>query len=149
MRTWSNCDFKGNVNAVYGSYERFLFRSPRMQWTLIEPPATLWLNKKSTLFVFFSFLFCFEESALFLQSVFTKMTSVINTGEALGISNERVGSVFLARFLETLVCWLDEDKFWSLIEDGPQRLGPNGLQQVRMFHPSLNQIFWEKLWRLL
>ena len=40
--------------------------------------------------------------------------------------------VLLMRLTETLVIWLSEDQdFWDAMEDGENRLGPIGLQQVR------------------
>lgn len=52
------------------------------------------------------------------------------TGKEMGDSSERVITSFLARLLEIFVSSMDEDDFWSIIEDGPSRLGPVGLKQV-------------------
>lgn len=48
----------------------------------------------------------------------------------MSCSNEGVVAPFLARLLEVFVSYMDEDNFWSTIEDGPSRIGPIGVKKV-------------------
>ena len=47
--------------------------------------------------------------------------------------SSEVVTPFLARFLEVFVSYMDEDHFWSIVDDGPHRIGPTGLKQVSRF----------------
>ena len=47
------------------------------------------------------------------------------------VGRERFSTMLLMRLTETVILWLSEDQtFWDDIEEGPQPLGPLGLQQV-------------------
>ena len=47
------------------------------------------------------------------------------------VGRERFSTMLLMRLTETVILWLSEDQtFWDEIEEGPQPLGPLGLQQV-------------------
>jgi len=48
----------------------------------------------------------------------------------MACSGEGVLTPFFARLLEDFVSYMDEDNFWSVIEDGPIRIGSIGLRQV-------------------
>jgi len=52
-------------------------------------------------------------------------------------SNKGVVPSFLAQLLEVFVSYMDEDNFWSIIEDDPSRIGPIGLKQV-----SIHFVVW-------
>ena len=62
--------------------------------------------------------------------MFHRITRIQRAGEEASISNEIVVIPFMTRLLEVFASWLDETEFWRGIEDGPQLLGPIGVQQV-------------------
>jgi hypothetical protein len=65
--------------------------------------------------------------------LFTKLAALAKLAADVITGREHVVLAFLARVVEVLVGWLEsEGSFWSGIEDGPQMLGPKGLQQVSL-----------------
>jgi hypothetical protein len=65
------------------------------------------------------------------------LSSISKVGKEMAFSTEGVVTPFLARFLEVFVSYMDEDNFWSIIEDGPHRIGPIGLKKVSLRFPIL------------
>lgn len=66
---------------------------------------------------------------LFWQLLFARLNSISEAAEVAFI-DRGVVTPLLARLLEVFVIYMDEDKFWSTIEDCPSRIGPTGLKQV-------------------
>ena len=72
-----------------------------------------------------------------MQSLFARLSAISKVGKEMAFISEEVVTSFLARFLEVFVSYMDEDHFWSTIEDGPHRIGPIGLKQVSLHFPLL------------
>jgi len=74
-----------------------------------------------------------KKNVVGLQLLFTKLAALAKIAADVITGREHVVLAFLARVVEVLVDWLEsEGSFWSGIEDGPQMLGPKGLQQVSL-----------------
>ncbi|KAM0987330.1 hypothetical protein ACFX13_011675 [Malus domestica] len=64
-----------------------------------------------------------------LQELFTKLTTLANLATDIFVGRERFATILLMRLTETVILWLSDDQnFWAEIE-GPNPLGPLGLQQ--------------------
>lgn len=58
-----------------------------------------------------------------------------STASDMFVGRERFATVLMIRLTETVILWLSEDQgFWEDIEQGPQPLGPLGLQQVLVLY---------------
>ncbi|XP_073387073.1 exocyst complex component EXO84B isoform X2 [Physcomitrium patens] len=66
--------------------------------------------------------------SLVFQLLFARLNSISEAAEVAFI-DRGVVTPLLARLLEVFVIYMDEDKFWSTIEDCPSRIGPTGLKQ--------------------
>lgn len=67
------------------------------------------------------------------QELFAKLTRIASISTDMFVGRERFVTVLLMRLTETVILWLSDDQnFWGEIEQGPQPLGPLGLQQVNL-----------------
>lgn len=80
--------------------------------------------------------FYLSRSFIYFQVLFTKLTQIAGIATEMFVGRERFATVLLMRLTEAVILWLSEDQtFWEGIEEGPEPLGPLGLQQVH-FHNS-------------
>ncbi|KAK1365817.1 Exocyst complex component EXO84A [Heracleum sosnowskyi] len=64
------------------------------------------------------------------QELFGKATLVASMASDVFVGKDRFATILLMRLTETVILWLSDDQsFWEDIEQGPQTLGPLGLQQ--------------------
>lgn len=64
------------------------------------------------------------------QELYAKLYRMSAIASEMFVGRERFSTMLLMRLTETVILWLSEDQtFWDDIEEGPQPLGPLGLQQ--------------------
>ncbi|GJS00400.1 exocyst complex component EXO84B [Tanacetum coccineum] len=64
------------------------------------------------------------------QELYAKLYRMSGIASEMFVGRERFSTMLLMRLTETVILWLSEDQtFWDDIEEGPQPLGPLGLQQ--------------------
>nr|XP_043623439.1 exocyst complex component EXO84B [Erigeron canadensis] len=64
------------------------------------------------------------------QELYAKLYRMSDIAAEMFVGRERFSTMLLMRLTETVILWLSEDQtFWDDIEEGPNPLGPLGLQQ--------------------